>query len=66
MTAFLVRRFVVSRLPEGDAMSDYMRERAKRDFEQGRPARNMSNATSQEREKYNAALEAARRAAANK
>ncbi len=47
-------------------MSDYMRERAKRDFEQGRPARNMSNATSQEREKYNAALEAARRAAANK
>ena len=47
-------------------MSDYMRDLAKRDVEQGRLARDLRDATSQEREKYNAAREAAQRAAANK
>ncbi|MFS0735599.1 hypothetical protein ABC347_00980 [Sphingomonas sp. 1P06PA] len=43
-------------------MSDYARQIAQRDSEQKRPARDLSNATWQEKEKYNAALEAARQA----
>jgi len=43
-------------------MSDYVRQLAKHDAEQNRAARDLNNATWQEREKYNAALEAARQA----
>lgn len=47
-------------------MSDYAAEAAKRDAEQQKAARDMQNATWQEREKYNAAFAAAQKAAANK
>jgi hypothetical protein len=56
----------VSCTPEGNAMSEYAREAARRDAERNLLARNMSNATAQEREKYNAEMAAAKRAAANK
>lgn len=37
-------------------MSDYARQVAQRDAEQSRLARDLRNATAQEREKYNAAF----------
>ncbi len=47
-------------------MSDYAATAARRDAELLKLARDMSNATAQEREKYNAAFHAAQQAAANK
>ncbi len=47
-------------------MSEYAREVARRDAERNLAARNMSNATAQEKEKYNAAMAAAKRTAENK
>lgn len=44
-------------------MSEYARQLAKLDAERDQRARDMSNATSQEREKYNAEMAAAKRAA---
>jgi hypothetical protein len=43
------------------AMSDYAAEVAKRDAEQDKQARDLRNATWQEREKYNAAYAAAQK-----
>lgn len=42
-------------------MSEYAKTVAQRDAEQARLARDMSNATAQEREKYNAAFAAAQK-----
>lgn len=42
-------------------MSDYAAEAARRDAEQQKPARDLRNATWQEREKYNAAYAAAQK-----